>query len=171
MLLGLVLLLNAHCVFFFLLVVSHVSVVGFCSPTRATEGFCMLDCVYQAQSRSYFVQDLMCWRGLPLYDVSTELRCVAFWSLRFRLLSALARRCTVLGCVLHGCGLHVSVCFSVALADGVACICVRAFGQAILARVQVVGDSGAADYFGSQSLFLRPGAPQALLSGDVRLGV
>jgi snurportin-1 len=39
--------------------------------------YCILDCVYDETQRCYYIIDLMCWRGQPLYDSDTEFR--FFW--------------------------------------------------------------------------------------------
>ena len=37
----------------------------------------ILDCIYQETDRTYYVLDMMCWRGNPVYDSDTEFRC--YW--------------------------------------------------------------------------------------------
>ena len=40
-------------------------------------GPCILDCVFHEPAGTYFVQDIMCWKGYTLYDCSAEFR--LFW--------------------------------------------------------------------------------------------
>lgn len=44
--------------------------------SRGSE-YCILDCVYDEIKQIYYVLDLMCWKGQPLYDSDTEFR--FFW--------------------------------------------------------------------------------------------
>jgi snurportin-1 len=30
--------------------------------------YCILDCIYHEPTRTYYVLDVMCWRGHPVYD-------------------------------------------------------------------------------------------------------
>ncbi|XP_048473129.1 snurportin-1 isoform X2 [Rhincodon typus] len=39
--------------------------------------YTILDCIYSEVNRTYFVLDVMCWRGHPVYDCQTEFR--FFW--------------------------------------------------------------------------------------------
>ncbi|CAD7696610.1 unnamed protein product [Ostreobium quekettii] len=39
--------------------------------------FCILDCVFQEGKNTYYVMDLMCWRGMSFYDCAAEFR--LFW--------------------------------------------------------------------------------------------
>ncbi|PSC69269.1 snurportin-1 [Micractinium conductrix] len=41
------------------------------------DNFCILDCVYHAPDQTYYVLDLMCWKGYSLYSCSAEFR--LFW--------------------------------------------------------------------------------------------
>eukprot|EP00201_Polytomella_parva_P020545 CAMPEP_0175043766 /NCGR_PEP_ID=MMETSP0052_2-20121109/3390_1 /TAXON_ID=51329 ORGANISM="Polytomella parva, Strain SAG 63-3" /NCGR_SAMPLE_ID=MMETSP0052_2 /ASSEMBLY_ACC=CAM_ASM_000194 /LENGTH=656 /DNA_ID=CAMNT_0016306903 /DNA_START=98 /DNA_END=2068 /DNA_ORIENTATION=+ len=41
------------------------------------KGYCILDAVYDNSTLTYYIQDLMCWRGMALYDMSAEYR--FFW--------------------------------------------------------------------------------------------
>ena len=51
---------------------------GGCSKThRTTSDYCILDCIYVETVRTYFVLDLMCWNGHPVYDSDREFR--SFW--------------------------------------------------------------------------------------------
>ncbi len=43
---------------------------------------CILDCIYHEASRTFFIVDLMCWKGHPVYDSDTEFR---FYWLRTKL--------------------------------------------------------------------------------------
>jgi len=42
--------------------------------TREKESICILDCIYHATNQTYYVVDLMCWKGYNLYDSSSEFR-------------------------------------------------------------------------------------------------
>jgi hypothetical protein len=44
------------------------------STNQGKQGICLLDCVYQHQIKTYFVLDLMCWKGYALYDSTAEFR-------------------------------------------------------------------------------------------------
>eukprot|EP01135_Chromosphaera_perkinsii_P004963 Nk52_evm7s307 gene=Nk52_evmTU7s307 len=39
--------------------------------------YCILDCIYEETSNVYFVADVMCWNGHPVYDSDAEFR--TFW--------------------------------------------------------------------------------------------
>ena len=39
---------------------------------------CILDCIYHETSRTYYVLDVMCWNGYPVYNSDTNFR--TFWS-------------------------------------------------------------------------------------------
>lgn len=41
---------------------------------QGTAGYTILDCVYNAQTHTYIVLDLMCWRGHQVYDCTAEFR-------------------------------------------------------------------------------------------------
>lgn len=49
--------------------------------SRHTQGtgdtFCILDAIYHAENSTYYVMDLMCWKGYPLYNCNAEFR--MFW--------------------------------------------------------------------------------------------
>ncbi|KAG2487114.1 hypothetical protein HYH03_014227 [Edaphochlamys debaryana] len=46
-------------------------------PGGAGADFCLLDCVFHPPTATYYVQDLLCWRGYALYDCPAEFR--TFW--------------------------------------------------------------------------------------------
>ena len=39
--------------------------------------YCILDCIFHEVLQTFFVLDIMCWRGHPVYDSDTEFR--SFW--------------------------------------------------------------------------------------------
>mmetsp|Transcript_4173 Transcript_4173/g.15000 ORF Transcript_4173/g.15000 Transcript_4173/m.15000 type:complete len:425 (+) Transcript_4173:127-1401(+) len=39
--------------------------------------YCILDCIFHERDQTYYVLDMMCWRGINLYDCSSEFR--LFW--------------------------------------------------------------------------------------------
>ncbi|RGB32885.1 hypothetical protein C1646_705742 [Rhizophagus diaphanus] len=39
-----------------------------------TTDYCILDCIYDQTTFTYYVLDLMCWKGHPIYDCDTEFR-------------------------------------------------------------------------------------------------
>ncbi|KAI7835612.1 hypothetical protein COHA_010489 [Chlorella ohadii] len=41
------------------------------------DNFCIMDCVYHAADQTYYILDLMCWKGYSLYGCSAEFR--LFW--------------------------------------------------------------------------------------------
>ncbi|KAK4514253.1 tRNA methyltransferase, has a role in tRNA modification [Mucor velutinosus] len=47
------------------------------SRTNRTSDFCILDCVYDAVHWTFYVLDIMCWRGYPIFDCDTNFR--HFW--------------------------------------------------------------------------------------------
>ena len=48
---------------------------GGCKRTLHTASdHCILDCIYHEATRTFFVLDIMCWRGHPVYDSDTEFR-------------------------------------------------------------------------------------------------
>ncbi|KAI8637241.1 hypothetical protein BD408DRAFT_396001 [Parasitella parasitica] len=47
------------------------------SGMNRTSDFCILDCVYDAVHWTFYVLDIMCWRGHPLYNCDTSFR--HFW--------------------------------------------------------------------------------------------
>lgn len=51
---------------------------GGCRKTfHSSSDYCILDCIYHEVTRTYYVLDLMCWRGHPVYDSDAEFR--LFW--------------------------------------------------------------------------------------------
>ncbi|RCH81417.1 hypothetical protein CU098_007367, partial [Rhizopus stolonifer] len=47
------------------------------SSSNRSSDFCILDCVYDAVHWTFYVLDVMCWRGYPIYDCDTNFR--HFW--------------------------------------------------------------------------------------------
>ncbi|KAI7893273.1 uncharacterized protein EV154DRAFT_479501 [Mucor mucedo] len=47
------------------------------SSSNRTSDFCILDCVYDAVHWTFYVLDIMCWRGYPIFDCDTNFR--HFW--------------------------------------------------------------------------------------------
>ncbi|KAL2634022.1 hypothetical protein R1flu_005501 [Riccia fluitans] len=45
--------------------------------SSASSVFCILDCIFHEPDKTYYVLDVMCWRGYSLYDCTTEFR--LFW--------------------------------------------------------------------------------------------
>ncbi|GFR46702.1 hypothetical protein Agub_g8321 [Astrephomene gubernaculifera] len=43
----------------------------------ASGDYCILDCIFHPPNNTYYIQDLLCWRGYALYDCAAEFR--AFW--------------------------------------------------------------------------------------------
>ncbi|NWQ86191.1 SPN1 protein, partial [Burhinus bistriatus] len=39
--------------------------------------YCILDCIYNEVKQTYYILDVMCWRGHPIYDCQTDFR--FFW--------------------------------------------------------------------------------------------
>ncbi|NXN92740.1 SPN1 protein, partial [Rhinopomastus cyanomelas] len=39
--------------------------------------YCILDCIYSEAEQTYYILDVMCWRGHPVYDCQTDFR--FFW--------------------------------------------------------------------------------------------
>ncbi|PKK25431.1 snurportin 1 [Columba livia] len=39
--------------------------------------YCILDCIYNEAAQTYYILDVMCWRGHPVYDCQTDFR--FFW--------------------------------------------------------------------------------------------
>ncbi|XP_054243899.1 snurportin-1 [Indicator indicator] len=39
--------------------------------------YCILDCIYSEAKQTYYILDVMCWRGHPVYDCQTDFR--FFW--------------------------------------------------------------------------------------------
>jgi snurportin-1 len=50
---------------------------------QGKQGACILDCIYQNQTKTYYIIDLMCWKGYDLYDSTTEFRYVEFTCFSF----------------------------------------------------------------------------------------
>lgn len=44
---------------------------------RLCRDYCILDCVFYESTQSYYILDVMCWGGHPVYDSDTEFR--TFW--------------------------------------------------------------------------------------------
>ncbi|KAI3995425.1 hypothetical protein MKX01_006647 [Papaver californicum] len=42
-----------------------------------SESYCILDCIFHEHDRTYYVIDMVCWRGYSLYDCTAEFR--FFW--------------------------------------------------------------------------------------------
>ncbi|KAG7243228.1 hypothetical protein CRUP_025517, partial [Coryphaenoides rupestris] len=36
--------------------------------------YTILDCIYSEMDRTFYILDVMCWRGHPVYDCPTEFR-------------------------------------------------------------------------------------------------
>ena len=52
---------------------------GGCHKTyRTSRDHCILDCIFDNVTRTYYVLDIMCWNGHPFYDSDTEFR--SFWA-------------------------------------------------------------------------------------------
>lgn len=47
------------------------------NSANRTSDFCILDCVYDAVHWTFYVLDVMCWRGYPIFDCDTNFR--HFW--------------------------------------------------------------------------------------------
>ncbi|GAB2269694.1 hypothetical protein Dimus_004616 [Dionaea muscipula] len=43
----------------------------------SSQSYCILDCIYHEADKTYYVIDMVCWRGYSLYDCSVEFR--FFW--------------------------------------------------------------------------------------------
>ncbi|KAE9112725.1 hypothetical protein PF005_g11100 [Phytophthora fragariae] len=41
---------------------------------KSSDGYCILDCVFQEQDATFYVLDVMCWKGYLLYNCTTEFR-------------------------------------------------------------------------------------------------
>lgn len=50
---------------------------GGCHKLAQHQSYCILDCIYHEILQTFFVLDIMCWRGHPVYDSDTEFR--IFW--------------------------------------------------------------------------------------------
>ena len=44
---------------------------------HTSRDYCILDCVFHEPSQSYYMLDIMCWAGYPVYDSDSEFR--LFW--------------------------------------------------------------------------------------------
>ncbi|GLC63873.1 hypothetical protein PLESTF_000092700 [Pleodorina starrii] len=51
--------------------------VGGAGRSAAGEDYCLLDCIFHPPNNTYYVLDLLCWRGYALYDTAAEFR--TFW--------------------------------------------------------------------------------------------
>ena len=47
------------------------------ATSTSADTYSILDCIYHAANRTYYVLDMMCWSGYLLYDCSAEFR--TFW--------------------------------------------------------------------------------------------
>ncbi|TDH65423.1 hypothetical protein CCR75_009572 [Bremia lactucae] len=47
---------------------------GSYKTNKSTEGYCILDCIYQEQDETFYVLDVMCWKGYLLYNCTSEFR-------------------------------------------------------------------------------------------------
>ena len=49
---------------------------GGCSRTHrlSSRDYCILDCIYHEVTRTFYILDIMCWLGHPVYDSDTEFR-------------------------------------------------------------------------------------------------
>ena len=50
---------------------------GSYETTARSDSYCILDAIYHAENQTYYVLDMMCWKGNLFYDCSTEFR--MFW--------------------------------------------------------------------------------------------
>ncbi|GIL48598.1 hypothetical protein Vafri_5078 [Volvox africanus] len=50
---------------------------GSATAAAASGDYCLLDCIFHPPNNTYYVQDLLCWRGYALYDTAAEFR--TFW--------------------------------------------------------------------------------------------
>ncbi|KAG3089388.1 hypothetical protein PI125_g18032 [Phytophthora idaei] len=41
---------------------------------KSNDGYCILDCIFQEQDETFYVLDVMCWKGYLLYNCTTEFR-------------------------------------------------------------------------------------------------
>ncbi|KAG7394771.1 hypothetical protein PHYBOEH_004677 [Phytophthora boehmeriae] len=41
---------------------------------RSSGSYCILDCIFQEQDKTFYVLDVMCWKGYLLYNCTTEFR-------------------------------------------------------------------------------------------------
>ncbi|KAG6606544.1 snurportin-like protein [Phytophthora cinnamomi] len=41
---------------------------------KSSDGYCILDCIFQEQDGTFYVLDVMCWKGYLLYNCTTEFR-------------------------------------------------------------------------------------------------
>ncbi|CAH0481334.1 unnamed protein product [Peronospora belbahrii] len=47
---------------------------GSYKTNKANDGYCILDCIFQEQNETFYVLDVMCWKGYLLYNCTTEFR-------------------------------------------------------------------------------------------------
>jgi hypothetical protein len=47
------------------------------SMAGSGDDFCILDCIFHEPNSTYYILDMMCWKGYALYDCSAEFR--LFW--------------------------------------------------------------------------------------------
>ncbi|KXZ49130.1 hypothetical protein GPECTOR_23g59 [Gonium pectorale] len=47
---------------------------GAVAAAVAAGDYCLLDCIFHPADNTYYIQDLLCWRGYALYDCGTEFR-------------------------------------------------------------------------------------------------
>ncbi|KAF4142836.1 hypothetical protein GN958_ATG07973 [Phytophthora infestans] len=45
-----------------------------CLTNKSSDGYCILDCIFQEQNGTFYVLDVMCWKGYLLYNCTTEFR-------------------------------------------------------------------------------------------------
>ncbi|GIL69575.1 hypothetical protein Vretifemale_497 [Volvox reticuliferus] len=50
---------------------------GSAAAAASSGDYCLLDCIFHPPNNTYYVQDLLCWRGYALYDTAAEFR--TFW--------------------------------------------------------------------------------------------
>ncbi|KAG7385741.1 hypothetical protein PHYPSEUDO_001094 [Phytophthora pseudosyringae] len=41
---------------------------------KSSDGYCILDCIFQEKDETFYVLDVMCWKGYLLYNCTTEFR-------------------------------------------------------------------------------------------------
>ncbi|CAI5716473.1 unnamed protein product [Hyaloperonospora brassicae] len=41
---------------------------------KSSDGYCILDCIFHEQNETFYVLDVMCWKGYLLYNCTTEFR-------------------------------------------------------------------------------------------------
>ncbi|CEG41386.1 m3G-cap-specific nuclear import receptor (Snurportin1) [Plasmopara halstedii] len=47
---------------------------GSYKTNKSSDGYCILDCIYQEQNETFYVLDIMCWKGYLLYNCTSEFR-------------------------------------------------------------------------------------------------